>query len=78
MIHLEALISEYLEWSGFFIRRNTKVGRLNHGGWDPLLRTIQMTHVGYCRAIQQSVQPDRRTSLFGKGEDCEKAGQTHG
>jgi hypothetical protein len=34
MRHLEALISEYLEWQGYFIRRNTKVGRLMHGGWE--------------------------------------------
>jgi hypothetical protein len=34
MRHLEALISEYLEWQGYFIRRNTKVGRLTHGGWE--------------------------------------------
>jgi hypothetical protein len=34
MRHLEALVSEYLEWQGYFIRRNTKVGRLRHGGWE--------------------------------------------
>jgi hypothetical protein len=32
--HLEALIAEYLEWQGFLVRRNTKVGRLSHGGWE--------------------------------------------
>lgn len=40
MIHLEALISEYLEWQGFLIRRNTKVGRLNHGGWEMELDVV--------------------------------------
>lgn len=40
MIHLEALISEYLEWRGFLIRRNTKVGRLNHGGWEMELDVV--------------------------------------
>jgi hypothetical protein len=34
MSHLEALIAEYLEWQGFLIRRNIKVGRLGHGGWE--------------------------------------------
>lgn len=34
MSHLETLIAEYLEWQGFLIRRNTKVGRLRHGGWE--------------------------------------------
>lgn len=33
MSHLESLIAEYLEWQGFLIRRNIKVGRLGHGGW---------------------------------------------
>ena len=34
MSHLETLIAEYLEWRGFLIRRNTKVGKLGHGGWE--------------------------------------------
>lgn len=34
MSHLETLIAEYLEWQGFLIRRNIKVGRLSHGGWE--------------------------------------------
>ncbi len=33
MSHLESLIAEYLEWEGFLIKQNTKVGRLAHGGW---------------------------------------------
>jgi hypothetical protein len=40
MRHLEALISEYLEWQGYFIRRNTKVGRLAHGGWEMELDVV--------------------------------------
>jgi hypothetical protein len=27
------LIAKYLEWQGYLIRRNTRVGRLGHGGW---------------------------------------------
>jgi len=34
MSHLESFIAEYLEWKGFLIRRNIKVGRLRHGGWE--------------------------------------------
>jgi hypothetical protein len=34
MYHLETLIAEYLEWQGYLVRRNTKVGRLSHGGWE--------------------------------------------
>ena len=33
MSHLELLIAEYLEWDGFIVRKNIKVGRLDHGGW---------------------------------------------
>jgi hypothetical protein len=40
MTHLEALISEYLEWRGFLIRRNTKVGPLAHGGWEMELDVV--------------------------------------
>ena len=42
MPHLEALIAEYLEWQGFLVRRNTKVGRLGHGGWE-----MELDIVGY-------------------------------
>lgn len=34
MSHLESLLAEYLEWQGFLVRRNTKVGKLAHGGWE--------------------------------------------
>lgn len=40
MSHLESLIAEYLEWQGFLIRRNTKVGRLAHGGWEMELDVV--------------------------------------
>jgi hypothetical protein len=40
MSHLETLIAEYLEWQGFLIRRNTKVGRLAHGGWEMELDVV--------------------------------------
>lgn len=33
MNHLETLIGEFLEWRGYFVRKNTKVGALAHGGW---------------------------------------------
>jgi hypothetical protein len=42
MTHLETLIAEYLEWLGYFVRRNTKVGRLTHGGWE-----MELDVVGY-------------------------------
>lgn len=40
--HLEQLISEYLEWKDFLIKRNIKVGRLPHGGWE-----MELDIVGY-------------------------------
>ena len=38
--HLETLIAEYLEWQGFLIRRNTKVGRRERGGWEMELDVV--------------------------------------
>jgi hypothetical protein len=40
MSHLESLISEYLEWDGFLIKKNTNVGRLAHGGWEMELDVV--------------------------------------
>ena len=34
MNHLEALIAEYLEWQGFFVRTNIQVGKLAKGGFS--------------------------------------------
>lgn len=40
MPHLEDLIFEYYEWQGYFIKRNVKVGKLLHGGWEMELDLI--------------------------------------
>jgi hypothetical protein len=32
--HLEDLLCEYYDWQGYIVRRNVKVGRLGHGGWE--------------------------------------------
>ncbi|MFY9619663.1 MAG: hypothetical protein WAM70_19390 [Pyrinomonadaceae bacterium] len=42
MSHLESLIAEYLEWQGYLIRRNLKVGRRAKGGWE-----MELDVVGY-------------------------------
>ena len=34
MNHFETLIKQYYEWKGYIVRRNVKVGRLSHGGWE--------------------------------------------
>ena len=40
MAHLEVLVAEYLDWQGFLVKRNVKVGRLSHGGWEGELDVV--------------------------------------
>ena len=42
MSHLETLIAEYLDWQGYLVKKNIKVGRLGHGGWE-----MEVDIVGY-------------------------------
>lgn len=42
MSHLETLIAEYLDIRDFVVRKNLKVGRLGHGGWQ-----MELDVVGY-------------------------------
>lgn len=42
MSHLESLIAEYLDWQGYIVKRNLKVGRLTHGGWE-----MELDIIGY-------------------------------
>lgn len=42
MTHLETLIAEYLDWQGFLVMRNKKVGKLKRGGWE-----MELDIVGY-------------------------------
>lgn len=48
--HLESLIHEYLEWQGYLVRRNVKVGRLPHGGWE-----MELDLIGYHPTTQDLV-----------------------
>ena len=34
MNHLEQLIVEWLEFNGYFVRRNVKVSKLSQGGFE--------------------------------------------
>ena len=34
MAHIEDLLAEYLNWKGYLVKKNIKVGRLKHGGWE--------------------------------------------
>ncbi len=38
--HLEQLVAEWLEFKGYFVRRNVKVGKLSHGGHEGELDII--------------------------------------
>jgi hypothetical protein len=40
MTHLEQLIYEYYDWQDYLVKRNVKVGRLKHGGWEMELDII--------------------------------------
>ena len=40
MSHLEDLLAEYYDWSGYLVKRNMKVGRLSHGGWEMELDVV--------------------------------------
>ena len=40
MSHIESLIVEYLNWQGFLVKNNIKVGKLKHGGWEMELDVI--------------------------------------
>jgi hypothetical protein len=49
--HLESLIVEYLEWQGYLVRKNMKVGRLAHGGWS-----MEIDVVGYRPATESALE----------------------
>lgn len=38
--HLESIISEYLQWKGYLVTSNRKVGKLAHGGWEMELDVV--------------------------------------
>jgi len=40
MSHLEDLVAEFYDWKGYLIKRNVKVGRLSHGGWETELDIV--------------------------------------
>jgi hypothetical protein len=42
--HLESVIAEFYDWKGFVVRRNIKVGRLQHGGWEGELDVVAFDH----------------------------------
>jgi hypothetical protein len=59
MSHLEDLLCEYYQWQGYIVRRNIKVGRLDHGGWEG-----ELDIVAYHPVTKRSDSPS------GQAKDC--------
>jgi hypothetical protein len=66
MSHLEDLIAEYLEWQGYLIRRNTKIGRRARGGWE-----MELDVVGFHPQSKKLVhyEPSLDALTWGKREE---------
>jgi hypothetical protein len=59
MSHLEDLIAEYYDWKGYLVKRNIKVGRLPHGGWEMELDIIAYDpHSNHLIHIEPSIDAD--------------------
>jgi len=56
MSHLEDLIAEYYDWKGYLVKKNIKVGRLSHGGWEMELDVIAYhPHTGHLIHLEPSI-----------------------
>jgi len=56
--HLEQLISEWLEFKGYFVRRNVKVGKLSHGGHEGELDIVAYHPIDdHLVQIEPSIDP---------------------
>ncbi len=65
MTHLETLIAEYLEWQGFLVMKNRKVGKLKHGGWE-----MELDIIGYSPESNELVhyEPSTDANAWDKRE----------
>lgn len=76
MSHLEDVIAEYYDWKGYLVKRNVKVGRLSHGGWEMELDVIayhplthHLVHIEpSIDAHSWTVRTARFAKKFGAGE----------
>ena len=70
MSHLEDLIAEYYDWKGYLVKRNIKVGKLKHGGWEMELDIIAYNpHSNHLIHVEPSIDADswsRREFRFQK------------
>jgi hypothetical protein len=68
--HLETLIHEYLEWQGYLVRRNVKVGRRAKGGWEMELDVIGYhpvtLHLVHYEPSLDALSWERREARFQK------------
>lgn len=70
MSHLEDLIAEYYDWQGYLVKRNIKVGRLKHGGWEMELDVLAYhPHTNHLIHVEPSLDSNtwaRREERFSK------------
>lgn len=56
MSHLEDLLSESYDWSGYLVKRNIKVGKLAHGGWEMELDVVAFNpHTNHLVHVEPSI-----------------------
>jgi hypothetical protein len=76
--HLEQLVAEWLEFKGYFVRRNIKVGKLSHGGHEGELDIVAYHPIdNHLIQIEPSIDAhtgEKRERRFKKKFD---AGQKH-
>lgn len=74
MSHLENLIVEYYDWKQYLVKRNVKVGRLSHGGWEMELDVIAYhPHTNHLVHVEPSIDADSwavREQRFSKKFDA--------
>lgn len=70
MNHLEQFISEWLEFKGYFVRRNVKVGKLSHGGHEGELDIVafhpESKHLLHVEPSIDAHKWEQRESRFSK------------
>jgi hypothetical protein len=70
MSHLEKLIYQYYEWKDYIVRKNIKVGRLSHGGWECELDIVgyhhQSNHLLHIEPSIDAYSWDKREEIFKK------------
>jgi hypothetical protein len=68
--HLEQLIAEWLEFNGYFVRRNVRVGLLTHGGHEGELDVVgfhpETQHLLHVEASTDAHTWTRREGRFEK------------